>query len=185
MVNNCSSASHMPYAWGPSRGLCLRYNVLHCTERFISVVARLIHTRPMPTLDWIGKDAVVNHHQEVPFHLLREDESRAVGDPSADNLLMRSKPFGKHTSSTRTGRSPASMLRSLATSRVYHRDNAERLIPVRKAVSPFDSLMMFGANSPCCPVVMNGKYQIWSSGWTVIFPTKISVRRMLSPFSND
>jgi len=24
----------------------------------------------MPTLNWIGKDAVVNHHKEVPFHLL-------------------------------------------------------------------------------------------------------------------
>ena len=43
----------------------------------------------MPTLDWIGKDAVVNHHQEVPFHLLREDESRSVGDPDAQNLLVQ------------------------------------------------------------------------------------------------
>jgi len=42
----------------------------------------------MPTLDWIGKGAVVNHHQEVPFHLLEEDESRAVGDPNTDNLLV-------------------------------------------------------------------------------------------------
>ncbi len=24
----------------------------------------------MPTLDWIGKDKVVNHHQEVPFRVL-------------------------------------------------------------------------------------------------------------------
>lgn len=26
----------------------------------------------MPTLDWIGKQAVVNHHQDVPYHLLRD-----------------------------------------------------------------------------------------------------------------
>jgi site-specific DNA-methyltransferase (adenine-specific)/adenine-specific DNA-methyltransferase len=26
----------------------------------------------MPSLDWIGKKAVVNHHKEVPFHLLPE-----------------------------------------------------------------------------------------------------------------
>ena len=26
----------------------------------------------MPTLNWIGKDAVVKHHQQVPFHLLRD-----------------------------------------------------------------------------------------------------------------
>ena len=24
----------------------------------------------MPTLNWIGKDAVINHHLEVPFRLL-------------------------------------------------------------------------------------------------------------------
>jgi DNA modification methylase len=42
----------------------------------------------MPTLDWIGKDAVVDHHQEVPFHLLEEDEGRAVGAPDTDNLLI-------------------------------------------------------------------------------------------------
>ena len=24
----------------------------------------------MPTLNWIGKEAVVKHHKEVPFHLL-------------------------------------------------------------------------------------------------------------------
>jgi hypothetical protein len=27
----------------------------------------------MPTLDWIGKKAVENHHNQVPFHLLKED----------------------------------------------------------------------------------------------------------------
>lgn len=25
----------------------------------------------MPTLNWIGKEAVVNHHLQVPFHLLK------------------------------------------------------------------------------------------------------------------
>jgi adenine-specific DNA-methyltransferase len=25
----------------------------------------------MPTLNWVGKDKVVNHHQEVPFKTLR------------------------------------------------------------------------------------------------------------------
>lgn len=24
----------------------------------------------MPTLEWIGKDKVINHHQEVPFRIL-------------------------------------------------------------------------------------------------------------------
>ena len=26
----------------------------------------------MPTLNWIGKDAVVDHHKQVPFRLLME-----------------------------------------------------------------------------------------------------------------
>ena len=42
----------------------------------------------MPTLDWIGKDAVVNHHQDIPFHLLEEKQDRAIGTPDADNLLI-------------------------------------------------------------------------------------------------
>ncbi len=28
----------------------------------------------MPTLDWIGKKAVLNHHREVPYHLLNFKE---------------------------------------------------------------------------------------------------------------
>ena len=43
----------------------------------------------MPTLNWIGKDAVVNHHREVPYHLLRCDEKLSVGDPGSGNLLVQ------------------------------------------------------------------------------------------------
>jgi len=43
----------------------------------------------MPALDWIGKKAVVNHHKEVPFHLLRCDEKLSVGDPGSGNLLVQ------------------------------------------------------------------------------------------------
>ena len=28
----------------------------------------------MPTLNWIGKDAVIKHHKDVPFRLLEPDE---------------------------------------------------------------------------------------------------------------
>lgn len=30
----------------------------------------LLYTSNMPTLNWIGKDKVVNHHQEVPYKIL-------------------------------------------------------------------------------------------------------------------
>ena len=42
----------------------------------------------MPTLDWIGKKAVVNHHNEVPFHLLKEVPELSVGEPGSGNLLV-------------------------------------------------------------------------------------------------
>jgi adenine-specific DNA-methyltransferase len=43
----------------------------------------------MPTLDWIGKKAVLNHHQEVPYHLLKCDAKLSVGDPGSGNLLVQ------------------------------------------------------------------------------------------------
>jgi adenine-specific DNA-methyltransferase len=43
----------------------------------------------MPTLDWIGKKAVVNHHRDVPYRLLHCDRSKSVGDPDAGNLLVQ------------------------------------------------------------------------------------------------
>jgi adenine-specific DNA-methyltransferase len=43
----------------------------------------------MPTLDWIGKKAVINHHNEVPFHLLKESPDLSVGEPGSGNLLVQ------------------------------------------------------------------------------------------------
>jgi hypothetical protein len=31
----------------------------------------------MPSLNWIGKDAVIRHHKEVPFRLLEADAGRS------------------------------------------------------------------------------------------------------------
>jgi adenine-specific DNA-methyltransferase len=42
----------------------------------------------MPTLNWIGKDAVVNHHKGVPFRLLKCNERLSVGADSG-NLLVQ------------------------------------------------------------------------------------------------
>jgi adenine-specific DNA-methyltransferase len=41
----------------------------------------------MPTLNWIGKEAVVNHDKDVPFKLLRKVKSSSVGD-SSQNLIV-------------------------------------------------------------------------------------------------
>jgi adenine specific DNA methylase Mod len=41
----------------------------------------------MPTLNWIGKEAVVNHDKEVPFRLLKKVKSVSVGE-SSQNLII-------------------------------------------------------------------------------------------------
>jgi site-specific DNA-methyltransferase (adenine-specific)/adenine-specific DNA-methyltransferase len=43
----------------------------------------------MPTLNWIGKEAVVNHHLKVPFHLLKDVPELACGDPGNGNLIVQ------------------------------------------------------------------------------------------------
>jgi adenine-specific DNA-methyltransferase len=43
----------------------------------------------MPSLEWIGKSAVVNHHRTVPYRLLHCDEELSAGDPDSGNLLVQ------------------------------------------------------------------------------------------------
>lgn len=40
----------------------------------------------MPVLNWIGKDAVVNHDKCVPFRLLKKNKSKSVGN--SENLII-------------------------------------------------------------------------------------------------
>lgn len=42
----------------------------------------------MPTLNWIGKEAVVNHHHHVPFHLLKDVPDLGCGEPGDGNLIV-------------------------------------------------------------------------------------------------
>ena len=42
----------------------------------------------MPTLNWIGRKAVENHHRQVPFHLLKDVPMLSVGEAGAGNLLV-------------------------------------------------------------------------------------------------
>ncbi len=37
----------------------------------------------MPTLNWIGSDAVIRHYKEVPVRLLEPDKKLSHGDPAA------------------------------------------------------------------------------------------------------
>lgn len=42
----------------------------------------------MPTLNWIGKDAVVQHHRDVPYRLIHCNGRLSAGDPEAGNLIV-------------------------------------------------------------------------------------------------
>jgi adenine-specific DNA-methyltransferase len=42
----------------------------------------------MPTLNWIGKDAVLGHHKQVPFRLLKPIDKSCVGDHSGNPLSI-------------------------------------------------------------------------------------------------
>lgn len=43
----------------------------------------------MPTLNWIGKDAVVKHHKDVPFRLLEPVPELSCGDADSGNLIVQ------------------------------------------------------------------------------------------------
>lgn len=43
----------------------------------------------MPTLNWIGKEAVEKHHLEIPYRLLEYDNSLSAGDKESGNLLIQ------------------------------------------------------------------------------------------------
>lgn len=43
----------------------------------------------MPTLNWIGKEAVEKHHLEIPYRLLEYDDSLSGGDKESGNLLIQ------------------------------------------------------------------------------------------------
>ena len=47
-------------------------------------------TRPYtPTLNWIGKEAVVKHHKEVPFRLLGPVLALSYSDADSGNLIVQ------------------------------------------------------------------------------------------------
>jgi len=48
----------------------------------------------MPTLEWIGKDKVVNHHQQVPFRVLNrqysfDEAGQHDEDNGNENMIIR------------------------------------------------------------------------------------------------
>jgi site-specific DNA-methyltransferase (adenine-specific)/adenine-specific DNA-methyltransferase len=43
----------------------------------------------MPTLNWIGKEAVVKHHKDVPYRLLEPVSELSCGDVNTGNLIVQ------------------------------------------------------------------------------------------------
>ena len=51
----------------------------------------------MPTLEWIGKSKVINHHQDVPFRVLErkysfDENGQHNEDNGSENMIIRGKP---------------------------------------------------------------------------------------------
>ena len=47
----------------------------------------------MPTLDWIGKDKVINHHQDVPYRVLErqysyDEKGQSSEDNGSENMII-------------------------------------------------------------------------------------------------
>ena len=53
-------------------------------KRIICVISRRI---PIPTLKWIGKSKVINHHQELPFLVFENDENLLPGAVSMSQFI--------------------------------------------------------------------------------------------------
>jgi hypothetical protein len=67
-----------------------------CTARYSGEKTRTFPSpgqrrrgREVPTLNWIGKEAVEHHHKEVPYRLIHCDGALSAGDPDARNLLVQ------------------------------------------------------------------------------------------------
>ena len=50
----------------------------------------------MPTLEWIGKSKVINHHQEVPFRVLErkysfDENGQHNEDNGSENMIIRGR----------------------------------------------------------------------------------------------
>lgn len=43
----------------------------------------------MPTLNWIGKEAVLKHHKDVPYRLLEPVPELSCGDTTSGNLIVQ------------------------------------------------------------------------------------------------
>lgn len=43
----------------------------------------------MPVLDWIGKQAVVKHHRDVPYRLLESVPELSVPSPIVEGVMKR------------------------------------------------------------------------------------------------
>ena len=48
----------------------------------------------MPTLEWIGKSKVINHHQDVPFRVLEskysfDENGQHNEDNGSENMIIR------------------------------------------------------------------------------------------------
>ncbi len=68
----------------------MRYNFsifACCVKMTVIEVQQVREDSFMPTLEWIGKDKVVNHHLEVPYRVL--EEQYTYNADQSENMIIR------------------------------------------------------------------------------------------------
>ena len=70
----------------------------------------------MPTLEWIGKDKVVNHHQEVPYRVLERQYSYDEAGQHAEIFNVAADYFHRSVSSPASARIPQRMISAFLSS---------------------------------------------------------------------
>ena len=76
----------------PSHRGAKRLNI-KCTFVLYRLVTIEKEEPPMPTLEWIGKEKVINHHQDVPFRVLErqysfDEDGKHTEDNGSENMII-------------------------------------------------------------------------------------------------
>jgi len=101
----------------------------------------------MPTLNWIGREAVINHHNEIPYRLLRCNGTLSAGNSGNGNLLVE----GDNLEEKLPQAIPAFRLLVSRCLRVVPDPRPEDLVIYAGAADPKDLPILVVAVREACP----------------------------------
>jgi hypothetical protein len=79
----------VPAKWsGSARGDACR-ELIERARAQTCAQSKIREEQRMPTLNWIGKEAVVKHHKDVPYRLVEPITELSCGEASSGNLIVQ------------------------------------------------------------------------------------------------